>query len=160
MISAQESVHLPSGTLLTSSAARDRTVLTVQKQGGGKTRLSVERDGNIANNIEPSSLKIVAEIPNSALILVDAYPSIPGGMSYCQAGQETFLRVISISGKRPVETYRTKLESCRDDVELGSPGLRWSPDTRTLHIHWLTAPDKVGQPESRTLKISADGKPE
>jgi hypothetical protein len=65
----------------------------------------------------------VAEIPDSILIVVDAYYSIPGGMSYCQAGQESFLRVVSFSGKHPVETYRVKLESCRDNIELVSQRL-------------------------------------
>ncbi|MGD0571133.1 MAG: hypothetical protein ABSA78_22265 [Candidatus Sulfotelmatobacter sp.] len=155
---AQRSLQLASGKLLTASAANSQTIFTLPEPSGGTSRLRVARDATVAEGQAPVSLKLVAEIPGSVLILVDTYPSIPGGMSYCQAGEESFLRVLSISGKRPNETYRTKLESCRDNLELASPGLEWLPETRTLEIHWLSAPGKVGKPEDRALKIGADGK--
>ena len=79
-------------------------------------------------------------------------------MSYCQAGEERFLRVIEIASKRPTETYRVKLESCRDNIELASPGLKWSPETKSLNIHWLSAPGQIGKSEDRTLTIGTDGK--
>jgi hypothetical protein len=135
-------------------------VFSIPKPGGGTSRLRVERDATVTEGVNPASLKLVAEIPGSALILTDTYPSIPQGMSYCQAGQEVFLRVVTVSGKRPVETYRTKLESCRDNIELASPGLEWTPETRTLEIHWLSAPGGADKPEDHTLKIRPDGKPE
>jgi hypothetical protein len=155
---AQQSVRLASGKLLTASAVNAQTIFALPKPSGGASRLRVERDATVAAGQAPSSLKLVAEIPGSVLILVDTYPSIPGGLSYCQAGQESFLRVLSISGK-PIETYRTKLESCRDNLELASPGLEWLPEARTLDIHWLSAPGRAGKPEDRTLKIGVDGKP-
>lgn len=159
-VRAQQSLQLASGKVMTASAVNEQTIFVVPKLSGGTSQLHVERDAAVAPGQVPVSLKLVAEIPGSVLILVDAYPSIPGGMSYCQAGQESFLRVLSISGKRPTETYRTKLESCRDNLELASPGLEWSPETRTLKIHWLSAPGKVGKPEDRGLKIAPDGKPQ
>jgi hypothetical protein len=158
--SAQQSVPLVSRKLLTASVFNARTVFTVPRRAGRASLLRVERDATVAPDKAPSSLKLVAEIPGSALILVDTYPSIPGGISYCQAGEESFLRVLTISGKHPVESYRTKLESCRDNIELASPGLRWSPETKTLDIHWLSGPGNVGKPENRTLKIAAEGKPQ
>jgi hypothetical protein len=158
--STQQSVPLASGKLLTASVVNARTIFTVPKSAGGTYRLRVERDATVAADVAPASLRLVAEIPGSALILVDAYTSIPGGISYCQAGEESFLRVIAISGKHPVETYRTKLESCHDNLELASPGLRWSPETKTLDIYWLSSPGNVGKPENRALRIGTDGKPE
>jgi hypothetical protein len=158
--SAQRSVSLASGKLLTASVDKARTLFTVPKPPGRTYRLHVERDATVAADMAPASLKLVAEIPGSAVILVDAYPSIPGGISYCQAGEESFLRVIAISGKHPVETYRTKLESCRDNLELASAGLTWSPETKTLDIQWLSAPGNGGKPENRTLKIGVGGKPQ
>jgi len=157
---AQESVQLASGKQLTFSASGNRTVFSIQRATGEARRLLVERDATVAENVNPASVKLVAEIPGSALILVDTYPSLPAGMAYCQAGQESFLRVIAVSRRRPVETYRTKMESCRDNIELASPGLKWTPETRTLNIHWLSAPGSAGKLEDRTLKIRRDGKPE
>jgi hypothetical protein len=157
---AQEPVQLASGKLLTFSASRDRTVFSIPQTRGGPRRLFVDRDATVAAGVGPASVRLVAEIPGSALIVVDTYPSLSGGMSYCQAGQETFLRVIAISGKRPVETFHTKLESCRDNIELASPGLNWTPQARTLAIHWLSAPGSAGKPEDLTLRIRPDGKPE
>lgn len=158
---AQQSLRLASGKSLTAYVVqnKEQTIFTVPKPSGGTSRVHVERDATVAAGQAPVSLKLVAEIPDSMLILIDSYQSIPGGMSYCQAGEESFLRVLSISGKRPVETYRTKLESCRDNLELASPGLEWSPETKTLDIHWLSAPGKGGKPEDRALKIGEDGKP-
>jgi hypothetical protein len=155
---AQEPVELASGKPLTFSGAGARTVFSIPKAAGGTWRLWVDRDATVAEGVNPTSVKLVAEIPGSALILVDTYPSHPGAMSYCQAGEEAFLRVVAISGKRPVETYRTKLESCADNIELATPGLKWTPESRTLDIHWLSAPGNAGQPANRTLKLGRDGK--
>jgi hypothetical protein len=156
---AQQRVALASGDALTYSASGTETVFTIQKQHGRKSRLQVERDATVAGGAQPSSVKLIAETPHSLLVLTDTYPSIPGGMDYCQAGKETFLRVISIAGKRPVETYHVKLESCRDNVELGSPGVEWSADSKTLSIHWLSAPGQSGKAETRRLNVGPDGKP-
>jgi len=127
---------------------------------GGKSRLSVERDATVNPNSKPATITLVGEIPGSVLILTDVYPSIAGGLSYCQAGTESFLRVISTSGKRLHETYSTKLESCHDNIELASPGVKWLSATNTLEIHWLSAPGKAGQTENRTLVLGANGKPQ
>jgi hypothetical protein len=113
----------------------------------------------VAKGEKPTSVKVVAEVSGSALILTDTYVSLPGGMSYCQAGEERFLRIIAISGKKPVETYHVKIESCRDNVELASPGIQWSSETKRLDIHWLSAPGEAGKPRDLTLRIGADGKP-
>jgi hypothetical protein len=154
---AQKSVALASGKMLTAAVVNGRTVFTIPRPIAGTSRLRVRRDANVAADKAPSSLRLVAEIPDGGMIVVDTYPSIPGGMSYCQAGEESFLRVIAFVHQHPVETYRTKLESCRENAELASPGLQWSADTNTLEIHWLSAPG-TGKPEDRALKIGANGK--
>jgi hypothetical protein len=156
---AQQAVSLPSGATLTYAASGAETVFTIQKPHGRRLRFRVERDATIAPGTAPISVSLVAEIPNSALILTDTYPSIPGGMSYCQAGEERFLRVISLNATQPVETYHVKLESCRDNVELASPGVEWLAGTRSLRIHWLSAPGQAGKPETRTVNLTVDGKP-
>ena len=156
---AQGPVPLASGKLLTSAASGDRTVFSIPKPAGGKFKLSVSRDTTVAKGARPVSVKLVAEIPNSILIVSDVYSSISGGLGYCQAGKETFLRVISISGKLPVETFRVNLESCRENIELASPGVNWRAQSRTLEIHWLSAPGSVGKSEDRAVIIGPEGKP-
>jgi hypothetical protein len=157
--SAQQSIKLSSGKLLTATADAAQTLFTVPRPSGGPSRLRLNRDASVAPGQPPVSLKLIAEIPGSLLILIDTYPSIPGGMSYCQAGEESFLRVLSISHKRPIETYRTKLESCRDNIELASPGVEWLAQMKTLNIHWLSAPGKAGKPEDRSIEIGTNGNP-
>lgn len=158
-VAAQEPAPLTSGGVITYSASGASTFFLIPMPGGGTSRLRVERDRSVAKDAKPTSVKLVAEISGSALILTDTYASVPGGMSYCQAGEERFLRIIAISGKKPVETYHVKIESCRDNVELASPGIKWSSETKRLDIHWLSAPGEVGKPRDLTLRIGADGKP-
>jgi len=130
--SGQSTIRLPSGKEIAYSGSGSDTVFTLPNAHGRDFRLRVDRDATVANGQRPTSVKVVAEIPDSILVLSDAYPSIPGGMAYCQAGEEQFLRVISTSRKRPIETYHLKLASCRDNIELATPGLTWSPQTHTL----------------------------
>ncbi len=129
--------------------------------GRGKTYiLSVARDATVSPKSKPSGVEIIGEIRGAAIILVDTYPSVPGGMSYCQAGEERFLRVLSIATKPPKETLGIKVESCRDNIELTPPGIEWLPESSTLRIHWLLAPNGKGMPEVRTIKLGPDGRPE
>jgi hypothetical protein len=76
----------------------------------------------------------------------------------CQAGEERFLRVIAFEGDRPLESITTKIASCRDDIELGDPGLEWDASTATVRINWLAGP--TGVPEVRTIRIGPDGRPQ
>jgi hypothetical protein len=66
----------------------------------------------------------------------------------------------SISKKRPEETFRAKVESCRNNVELTPPGIEWLPESLTLRIHWLLPPDRKGMPEVRTIRLGPDGRPD
>jgi hypothetical protein len=79
-------------------------------------------------------------------------------MSYCQAGEEQFLRVIALADPPPRETLRIKTASCRGNIELASPGIAWSAQTRTLRIDWLFGPTTPGQAESREIRFGADGR--
>jgi hypothetical protein len=91
-----------------------------------------------------------------AIVLVDRYASIPGGLSLCQAGVEEFLRVVSVAGGRPTETFVVKVASCRDNIELAEPGLVWDGPASTLRIDWLTGP--TGKPEVRAIRVGSDGR--
>ena len=126
--------------------------LSVRLSSGQEVRIVAERDSTVLPDAKPKSIEMVAEVKDVAVVIVDTYRSTPLGLSYCQAGEERFLRVISIREKRPREMSRLKLESCRDNIELASPGLEWVPDTSTLTIPWLQGP-ATHKPESRTLDV-------
>lgn len=133
-------------------AVADPRSLSVRLSSGQEVRVAAERDGTVSPDAKPKSIEKVAEVKDVAVVIVDTYPSISLGLSHCQAGEERFLRIVSLREKPPRETSRLKLESCRDNIELASPGLEWAADTSTLSIHWLQAP-ATHKPESRTLDV-------
>ena len=152
------SLRLDGGGSLSYAVQDGKTVFSIRSASTKATRVAVQRDASVAANSAPDSVKLIAEMPKSFLVVVDSYPSIPGSMSFCQAGEESFLRVLNVAAKRPAETYRTKVESCRSNVELASPGIQWSKDERTVTIHWLSAPGSLGKPQTLSLKIHGEGK--
>lgn len=104
----------------------------------GRLRVVVlARDATVLPH-DTATLKLVAALP-SAVIVIDSYSSAPGGAMGCQAGTESFLRVLSFERIMPVVTYSVKLESCLQNVELALDGVTWDASTHQLGIHWLTA---------------------
>jgi hypothetical protein len=81
-------------------------------------------------------------------------------MSYCRAGEERFLRIVSFSRETALETFQVKPESCRENIELASPGMDWHPESSMLSIHRRQGPHKMRKSAELTLRIGADGKPE
>jgi len=148
----RNSVALPSGGVLQYSVADGRLELTASPA----RKVTLERDDTVAAGAAPDNLRVVGEVRKTAVVLVDTYPSKPGGLSYCQAGEERFLRVISLEGKLR-ETLRIKLASCRQNIELASPGIEWNAETSTLSLHWLLGPSGNEKSETRIYKIGASG---
>jgi hypothetical protein len=144
-------------TTVSAHTEAGRTVLSWTNAGGVSQSIAVTRDTTVHPATEPSGAAVVGEIPDSALVIIDSYPSIPGGMSYCQSGAERFLRVLSISGAQPVETYRVKLASCLGNIELGADSTAWDAGSAQLHINWLIGPGAAHAAESKTLRIRGDG---
>ncbi len=157
---AQNTVALPSGGSLRYSSDDSQTRIEIGTRRGKLITLRLERDGFVLPGAVVVNLRILGELENRAIVLADTYPSKPGGMSFCQAGEERFLRVISIARTPASETLRLKLESCRENIELGSPGLEWQQAPPTLRIHWLLGPSKPGQPEERVIRIGPHGLPQ
>ena len=114
----------------------------------------------MAAKAEPTKVEVLGAIVGTMLILADTYASRHSGMAYCQAGEERFLRVISIVQRPAHETLRIKLESCLQTIELGNPGINWEPKSAVLQLNWLQAPLIGGGSGRRIIKIGADGKPE
>jgi hypothetical protein len=154
---SQQSASRPSRAVVVSSRNENgRTRLELQIGGDRHDAVLLARDSTVAPEAEASGIAVVAEVPGAAIVLVDRYASVRGGLSFCQAGEEQFLRVISIAGRAPIETFATKLASCRDSIELTERGLEWDAFTSTLRIHWLTGPK--GNAEVRTIRVSPDGR--
>jgi hypothetical protein len=156
--SAADSIPLASGRTITYSVFPGCTAFFIPNSNGSTSKLCLQRDPTVAENARPASVKLIGEISGAVVILTDTYPSMPGGMSYCQAGEEKFLRIIEIASEHPHETYTAKVESCRDNIELASPGLQWIPGTKSLNIRWISAPGQLGKAETRTLTVGPDGK--
>ena len=158
-VAPQRELALPSGGSVSYSAAGSKTRFEIRTKNGRRYEVNVERDSMVSPKAQPSTAQLVGEVAGKALILTDTYPSVPLGLSYCQAGEERFLRVITLADGRAREELRLKLASCRDGIELTDPGLEWDGDSRTLRVHWLLGPTNKGKPEERTIHIGADGKP-
>jgi len=158
-VAPQGELTLPAGGVVHYSTVGSKTRLEIRTKSGRSYKLNLERDSDVAANQKSVKLQLVGEVADKALILADTYPSAPLGMSYCQAGEERFLRVLTFAGPRVSETLRVKLASCRDNVEVADPGLQWDAGTGTLQVHWLQGPANKGKSEDRTIHIGADGKP-
>src|SRR6185369_12194967 len=121
-VQAQQTISLVGGGSFRVSTVGGWTQVEIRREGGREI-LRLERDATVAPVSQPSRVQLIGEIPAAAIILVDTYPSVPGGMSLCQAGEESFLRIISLRRRPAIATLRVKLGSCRDDIELVSPGV-------------------------------------
>ena len=150
----------PAAATVSSPAVRNaKTRLEIRTPAGTRHVLWLKRDATVSATARPTAVEVIGEVKGAAVVLVDTYPSLPGGMSYCQAGEERFLRVVSILKNPPRETFRVKVASCRDNIELAAPGIEWLPGAATLRLRWLPGAAPKGLAEERTLVIGRDGKP-
>ncbi len=68
------------------------------------------------------------------------------------------MRVLAVVEQRLQETLRSKLASCRENVELASDAPRWTPVGATVSIRWLSAPGGDRQ-QATVYKIDPSGAP-
>ncbi len=142
-----------------ADAGDGRTRLTLRAPGTRPVTVTVCRDATVARRAAPSDVRVVGLIGSRAVLVVDTYPSAPAELSRCRAGEEQFLRALTLGPARPAERWRVKLASCRDDIELADPGLAWAADSATLRLSWLLGPTAKGEPEERTVRFDPDGRP-
>jgi len=128
-----------------------RSFVDIATPSGKKLRIPVEGDQYTRVDVGVD-VQVVAEL-GSSVAVVDTYLSRPGGASYCQAGQERFLRILRLDDSEPQVTLRLKLSSCWQEIELIDPGVEWSPADSTLRVHWLLGPTSKMQPEELTLRL-------
>ncbi len=128
--------------------------LELKPESGKAQTLLLKTDAYVNPASHSATLELIAALPHT-LVLQDSYASRPASLAMCQAGQESFLRVIR---RVPLkEMLRIKLASCRENIELATPGLTWQAETASLHIHWLSGPNQGEQQQK--LQIDRDGKP-
>jgi hypothetical protein len=96
----------------------------------------------------PHSIKLVGQRGDHIVELLDAYPSKPQGMSRCQAGSETWFRVIDTATRK--QLYARLVDSClNDQVQAADPLITRSDDGSKIVLHGLYS--------SVALSIGADG---
>ncbi len=100
-------------------------------------QVRLSRDETVAPGSRVLAFELLAEKPPGVYLVTDRYASRPGPMSYCQAGQEQFVRVLArahgLKGGLH-ETFSSKVESCRTNLELGPAGLSWDGASSTLTV--------------------------
>jgi hypothetical protein len=127
---------LPSGGTLRYSTQGNRTLVEIRpaKAGGVKTQILLPRDETVAAASPVAALELLAEKPGGIYVITDRYASRPGPLSYCQAGEEQFVRVL-VRARGLRETFSLKVQSCRStNLELGPTGLSWDSESSTLTV--------------------------
>jgi hypothetical protein len=128
-------IALASGGTLRYSTERNRTLVEIRpaKKAVAKAQILLPRDETVAPASPVQDFEVLAEKAGGVYVVTDRYASRPGPMSYCQAGQEQFVRVLTRSrGLR--ETFSLKVQSCRSNLELGPAGLSWDNASSTLTV--------------------------
>jgi hypothetical protein len=128
-------IALPAGGKLRYSTERNSTRVEIQlsKRAAAKLQVLLPRDETVAPASPVEGLELLAQKPSGVYVITDRYVSRPGPMSYCQSGQEQFVRVLKRSrGLR--QTFSLKVQSCRSNLELGPAGLSWDDASSTLTI--------------------------
>jgi hypothetical protein len=144
---------LVSGGTLRYSTQRNRTLVEIRpaKPTGEKTQILLSRDETVVPASRILAFELLAEKPTGVYVVTDRYASRPGPMSYCQAGQEQFVRVLALAhGLKGGlhETFSLKVESCRSNLELGPAGLSWDDASSALTVD-------ADQP--KRFRVSEDG---
>lgn len=119
-----------------ASQPRDpgRIALTV---GGARAEVGVTVDRATIGAEGPRDVVLLAQ-RGSLVILTDSYGSRPQGASRCQAGSETYARVLDLDAKR--ERYAKLVESCLKPVISGSPAYTVAPDRRSVTFNLIEQP--------------------
>lgn len=142
----------PGAGVQASAAGPGRTKL-VFNAGRGPV-LVVTRDSVVPAAARPEQAQLLGTLGDTVAIVADSYRSrLNQGSGQCGAGEERFLRVVRLVPRPAKETYRTKLASCWNDIELQTEsGVQWSPASGELQIRWL-----LGPVPTLRLQIDADG---
>ncbi len=84
-------ITLSSGGTLRYSTERNSTRVEIRPS---KAQVLLPRDETIAPGSPVQGFELLAQKPSGVYVITDRYASRPGPMSYCQSGQEQFVRVL------------------------------------------------------------------
>jgi hypothetical protein len=129
-----------------------RQIVEVATPSGKTIRVPVGGDEYVRREAGVH-VEVLAEM-DSSLVVVDTWLSRPGGGSYCQAGQERFLRVLRLEHDVADVILNLKLVSCWQAIELADTGVEWSTVDSSLRIRWLLGPTSRMKPEELLLRLS------
>lgn len=113
----------------------------------GRAVIKVTVDATSVSKDGPRDIKLFAR-HGSLVALSDSYPSKPRGTSLCQAGSETWFRVIDTSARK--ERYARLVDSCRTDTQWGDPPVSIARGGAEITLNLLSEP-------AVTLTLSEDG---
>jgi hypothetical protein len=134
---------------VSSADALGSIVVPAGRAGTVSVRVTVDRATiNMSGDGNPHSVKVVGQNGDHVVELLDAYPSKPQGMSRCQAGSETWFRIIDTAARK--QLYSRLVDSClNDQVQAADPLITRSDDGSKVTLHGLYS--------SVTVAIGADG---
>ena len=91
-------------------------------------------------DVDPGNDHIVKQLGmrGSLLLLTDSYASRAQSLSRCQAGHETWVRLIDT--RRLAESWSKLAESCLHDVQPGDPIATWTGVGTTFTVNLLSEP--------------------
>lgn len=98
----------------------------------------------VAAEIDSASDHVVTPLGarGAMLLLSDSYASRRQGMSRCQAGHETWVRLIDTHAR--AERWSRRVESCLHDIEPGDPIGGWTGAGRDFTINMVSEPSVHG----------------
>lgn len=115
---------------------------------GGEAPISIPVSVAL-EDIDPAGMRRirVMRTRGSLVALTDSYASKPQGMSYCQAGEEVYFRVVDKAARK--ERYSKLIDSCLGRALSVDPPVAWK-STYTATLNLLREP-------AVTVTLGADG---
>jgi hypothetical protein len=132
---APRNVQLSSGGRLRFEIRGNRTLVewTGRYKNEPRQQLLLPRDADVDSGSPVLHAELVGEKAGKVYIVTNSYRSRPGPMSYCQSGEERYIRVL-VRGSRLRETFSLKVQSCRENLEVSGEGIRWDSAASRLSI--------------------------
>ena len=140
---------------VTASVVDKRATLHIAR-ASRQFELAAPLDETVTPGAAPARVDVLGWTAR-AVIVADSYASASPGMSLCQAGHERFLRIVALGEAQATLVFTTKLESCRENIELAEP-LRLSGDARTLNATWLEPHPQIHE-ATLIVRFDDDGLP-
>jgi hypothetical protein len=118
---------------------------TLASPPGGIVKVTV--DGTRLSKHGPRDVKVLAR-HGTLIALSDTYSPKPRGAGLCEAGQETWFRIIDTSAR--AERYARIVNSCVGSEQWGDPPVTVTQDGARITLNLLSEP-------AVTLTLSVDG---